>query len=150
MGRDGRGCRCAPAGCQFQSTLPAWGETPLAPTSTAAREISIHSPRMGRDRRKGGQRFRSSRISIHSPRMGRDFAVNVYRFASKHFNPLSPHGERLSHGALVELMLPISIHSPRMGRDIWAMYARSVPSRFQSTLPAWGETLVTSCANDLL
>ena len=58
-------------------------------------------------------------ISIHSPRMGRDHI-------------LSPH----------ERYEGISIHSPRMGRDniciIWSCFF----VRFQSTLPAWGETFI--------
>ena len=33
----------------FQSTLPAWGETDTRPETCRAGEISIHSPRMGRD-----------------------------------------------------------------------------------------------------
>ena len=56
---------------QFQSTLPAWGETVGVTGAAISRIISIHSPRMGRD-----PLFRSLRrlldISIHSPRMGRD------------------------------------------------------------------------------
>ena len=58
-----------------------------------AQPISIHSPRMGRD--KGVLKHdRSIGISIHSPRMGRDL-VRLF-------------GCRYDW---------ISIHSPRMGRD---------------------------------
>ena len=55
----------------FQSTLPAWGETGLICPMLWVGQISIHSPRMGRD----------------LPAVGN----GVPR---KHFNPLSPHGER--------------------------------------------------------
>ena len=55
----------------FQSTLPAWGETPLDLRLYPRRVISIHSPRMGRDLLR---------------LLGRDLGVD--------FNPLSPHGER--------------------------------------------------------
>ena len=81
--------------------------------------ISIHSPRMGRDR-FFAMRFPlfvkfqstlpawgetewykyltgSTPISIHSPRMGRDAKPYIY-------NPADA----------------ISIHSPRMGRDAWS------------------------------
>ena len=34
----------------FQSTLPAWGETCIRLEDKLNRLISIHSPRMGRDR----------------------------------------------------------------------------------------------------
>ena len=100
----------------FQSTLPAWGETRQDHASRELQPISIHSPRMGRDRRavvmsqserlfqstlpawgetpRGFQRQRMRHISIHSPRMGRDSAS--WKWPSK---------------------MGISIHSPRMGRD---------------------------------
>ena len=35
--------------CKFQSTLPAWGETAQISGVPALKNISIHSPRMGRD-----------------------------------------------------------------------------------------------------
>ena len=55
----------------FQSTLPAWGETLFPAQVVRQIPISIHSPRMGRD--KMGPLVRGGRqISIHSPRMGRD------------------------------------------------------------------------------
>ena len=78
-------------------------------------------------------------ISIHSPRMGRDRARSCSIVPFTYFNPLSPHGERLcatrcsatalpfqstlpawgeTYGAGESTDgLPISIHSPRMGRD---------------------------------
>ena len=100
----------------FQSTLPAWGETNQMEAILNGCSISIHSPRMGRDR-----------IAGLAMRLERDF------------NPLSPHGERLGlggfgeggglfqstlpawgetrHGEMQVPQAPISIHSPRMGRD---------------------------------
>ena len=79
--------------------------------------ISIHSPRMGRDVPEQGPRLRA-RISIHSPRMGRDQAASRDRAYGADFNPLSPHGERHENsGGVCRLTL------------------------FQSTLPAWGETV---------
>ena len=56
-------------------------------------------------------------ISIHSPRMGRDPTYKRGHTALSYFNPLSPHGERQSWS------VPLRRHR-----------------RFQSTLPAWGET----------
>ena len=102
--------------CKFQSTLPAWGETIIAICQNWQADISIHSPRMGRD----GLRF-------------------FQRIAVNDFNPLSPHGERRFSPMLrrssfgfqstlpawgetkriaTSIFVPhISIHSPRMGRD---------------------------------
>ena len=62
--------------------------------------------------------------------------------AGKHFNPRSPHGERLypigGEGAKVN----ISIHAPRTGSDADEMQEAS-RKLFQSTLPARG---ATSCS----
>ena len=95
MGRDVRYTLPASVALSFQSTLPAWGETDRRNQDASTRTISIHSPRMGRD----------------NPRNNRE----VRR--SSNFNPLSPHGERLTSGTLTFTKLG-----------------------FQSTLPAWGET----------
>ena len=55
--------------------------------------ISIHSPRMGRDQIEDGIGD-GAEISIHSPRMGRDVNAVRQSAAVYDFNPLSPHGER--------------------------------------------------------
>ena len=116
MGRDIDGLLRLHRGGEFQSTLPAWGET----------------------------------------EPGRYYCTDV-----TDFNPLSPHGERLSTNDIRELedifqsTLPawgethhprhgiqhgaISIHSPRMGRDLGSGVVSPI-GKFQSTLPAWGET----------
>ena len=57
-------------------------------------------------------------ISIHSPRMGRDLGWISGPARRGDFNPLSPHGERR-----------------------WLFSSFRVRKRFQSTLPAWGETI---------
>ena len=41
-----------------------------------------------------------------------------------------------------DIQILISIHSPRMGRDFTYGFFASSSARFQSTLPAWGETEV--------
>ena len=79
---------------QFQSTLPAWGET-RPPAATG----------------------RFGLISIHSPRMGRDRPCPAVRPRHGYFNPLSPHGERRVSELVHKEADYISIHSPRMGRD---------------------------------
>ena len=57
-------------------------------------DISIHSPRMGRDLGHTHADCSTVPISIHSPRMGRDFHPFQPNITNLHFNPLSPHGER--------------------------------------------------------
>ena len=56
-------------------------------------------------------------ISIHAPRMGSDPPHFPSRYMRLHFNPRSPHGERLA-----------------------AQQAKNLQMQFQSTLPAWGAT----------
>ena len=101
---------------RFQSTLPAWGETRFCTTCRCIQQISIHSPRMGRDVSMLLM-AQGMTISIHSPRMGRDGQSSFQFGRDRHFNPLSPHGERLLIGMSIAGLEP-----------------------FQSTLPAWGET----------
>ena len=71
MGRDISGEDGAAGAVEFQSTLPAWGETGQAYRSPGYPGISIHSPRMGRDAVAADDLVVRD-ISIHSPRMGRD------------------------------------------------------------------------------
>ena len=93
MGRDFARFTASPRLSRFQSTLPAWGETITPP---------LH--------------LLLEHISIHSPRMGRDYTDSNFAASAKHFNPLSPHGERPAL-FFVAINQEISIHSPRMGRD---------------------------------
>ncbi len=109
-------------GKQFQSTLPAWGETSYNPHPPDNHPISIHSPRMGRDHPHVSPLRSSQRISIHSPRMGRDPTASFKPSCTSNFNPLSPHGERRTH-----------------------IQGHRFPEQFQSTLPAWGETDGGAC-----
>ena len=79
----------------FQSTRPVWGATEVLDTQVRYISVSIHAPRVGRDRTgkpveeepkcfnprapcgarrtRRGRRPRSSLVSIHAPRVGRDF-----------------------------------------------------------------------------
>ena len=84
------------------------------PRSNNFNPLSPHGERLPR----AGRDARDARISIHSPRMGRD-------------HKLERHHRQLF----------ISIHSPRMGRDSACRVASLSCVRFQSTLPAWGETV---------
>ena len=80
----------------FQSTRPVWGVTQIVRQykNTTPEAISIHTPRVGRDRPL--RHFDCENvISIHTPRVGRDlFRSDPKRIAAV-----------------------ISIHTPRVGRD---------------------------------
>ncbi len=126
----------------FQSTLPAWGETQSDIDTYVATLISIHSPRMGRDLIDVQLPSVHSAISIHSPRMGRD---RLRREALPPGLGISIHSPRMGRDSFRHLRRDgtfISIHSPRMGRDHWISIRSTFWAPFQSTLPAWGETSV--------
>ena len=133
--------------CIFQSTLPMRGETCIVVSITeitavisihsphARRDfvgihpedlihISIHSPHAGRDAYviSNDEVFQ---ISIHSPHAGRDQKALSFFCIWRHFNPLSPCGERLAVSKLKALNLDISIHSPHAGRDSFRMPVKS-------------------------
>ena len=56
-------------------------------------------------------------ISIHAPRMGSDLPEHRHTAWQYHFNPRSPHGERLDLPSGARVIPHISIHAPRMGSD---------------------------------
>ena len=138
MGRDGRSSHRPIWTSAFQSTLPAWGETRKHIFKNYYQDISIHSPRMGRDV-KEQDRGLGLEISIHSPRMGRDMLTRPREEGEE----ISIHSPRMGETGPRDLRggaSTISIHSPRMGRDLAAVAVEDREQLFQSTLPAWGET----------
>ena len=102
---------------RFQSTLPARGATGEAMQG----RLTIV-------------------ISIHAPRTGRDPFVATSSTARRHFNPRSPHGERLNGVFTLGNAAIISIHAPRTGSDAMRRGWPPDRGRFQSTLPARGAT----------
>ena len=81
------------------------------------------------------------KISIHSPRMGRDWCWWGSAKQRIYFNPLSPHGERLCPGSRQSHNTRFQSTLPAWGETlVW--YLSLVKCTFQSTLPAWGETQV--------
>ena len=118
MGRDRRYCMAYPTAIDFNPLSPH-GERPL--------------------RHRSGNRPQA--ISIHSPRMGRDPSPTGGARRTANFNPLSPHGERLcqlGHITLPFHFNPLSPHGERPKK----IYNNIVIKKFQSTLPAWGETRI--------
>ena len=78
--------------------------------------ISIHAPRTGSDDAWLEKRDWSD-ISIHAPRTGSDVRVRACPRRPRHFNPRSPHGERLCDDINASFEMDISIHAPRTGSD---------------------------------
>ena len=103
----------------FQSTLPAWGATPVTPSTPFVMQFQSTLPAWGATLTCSVHPLAGKDISIHAPRMGSDSAVLCLLASLRlYFNPRSPHGER---------PLTLSIQSSRK-------------KVFQSTLPAWGAT----------
>ena len=126
----------------FQSTLPAWGETRPHPSRKLRRNnfnpLSPHGERPATVAPSASWKRYFNPLSPHGERRhGRCGSCRrpVY------FNPLSPHGERRQRPQTHRSPNKISIHSPRMGRDLGREDHFLSRVIFQSTLPAWGETL---------
>ena len=123
---------------EFQSTLPAWGETLCHWDADTMIAISIHSPRVGRDEwrldKEAVFQFQSTlpawgetagrtiwygikQFQSTLPAWGETYTVLCARDFLQHFNPLSPRGERRNLVGGRRMKRFISIHSPRVGRD---------------------------------
>ena len=122
----------------FQSTLPARGATGMCDVFGACDGFQSTLPARGATF-AGCRCRRVICISIHAPRTGSDASRTRRRCWRMHFNPRSPHGERLFRVALClfcqqfQSTLPargatsmpeafsviweISIHAPRTGSD---------------------------------
>ena len=115
-GSDHADGRASSGAAKFQSTLPARGATWR--TRIISNKLAFQSTLPARGATYRLLMFFSfCRISIHAPRTGSDCGRHFSVAAAPHFNPRSPHGERL-----------FGVDSPH---GFW---------RFQSTLPARGAT----------
>ena len=101
----------------FQPTLPARGATPA-----------------------GGAVRASACISTHAPRTGSDSATKRRQRPHKHFNPRSPHGERLEFEGRTYTTVEFQPTLPARGATPSGGQSHRRSSRFQPTLPARGAT----------
>ena len=124
---------------EFQSTLPARGATLLVNGLWHDQIFQSTLPARGATQ-SGHKRFLQSGISIHAPRTGSDPALSRTCSLAGHFNPRSPHGERLLLSGREALLDLISIHAPRTGSDVQSPENLCPSAQFQSTLPARGAT----------
>ena len=98
------------------------GDLVLPPGHKQRELISIHSLRMEGDLYPYGYSDASD-ISIHSLRMEGDTAYPDQTNQGYNFNPLPPHGGRLSYVSDIPSCVTISIHSLRMEGDTSSGYA---------------------------
>ena len=123
----------------FQSTLPARGATrrrntprfcqsdfnPRSPhgerpgaNAHQERDLIFQSTLPARGATRGSAfRQKQQPISIHAPRTGSDHFRHALQADQRHFNPRSPHGERLPTSNVHHFLPFISIHAPRTGSD---------------------------------
>ena len=102
----------------FQSTLPAWGVTPVKYNTFTPCVISIHTPRMGSDP-VIGWRPCFMQISIHTPRMGSDQIGNKQAYRGAEFQSTLPAWGVTTLRSNQMNRKNISIHTPRMGSDAY-------------------------------
>ncbi len=106
------------------------------------RGISIHSLRMEGDCRIGRSISAGQYFNPLPPHGGRLTLFDRLDSGNCNFNPLPPHGGRHCFTGIVRCKYGISIHSLRMEGDCrnhqWNCCAR----KFQSTPSAWRETLL--------
>ena len=80
-------------------------------------EISIHAPRVGRDCRHGRQTVRRVIFQSTRPVWGATTRRHLLAHIGAHFNPRAPCGARQCGRQSARQRHRISIHAPRVGRD---------------------------------
>ena len=100
----------------FQSTRPVWGATASHLTRRSSRRISIHAPRVGRDRLRAQKNL-----------------------CCGHFNPRAPCGARRFPETAGGVQCEFQSTRPVWGATYMEFPAQYV-NGFQSTRPVWGAT----------
>ena len=125
---------------RFQSTLPERGETVWSTrrlsVSPYFNPLSPHGERPAACSLTRRRKRDFNPLSPHGERLRVGFDV-VF---AQNFNPLSPHGERrqiIRRRSCGWYFNPLSPHGERQ-KVFWNLY---LIHAFQSTLPAWGETV---------
>ena len=118
---------------------PRVGRDKITISNSFSQRVSIHPPRVGRDAYQAASAKRAA-VSIHPPRVGRD-GHDAENLPGCHgFNPPSPCGEGPVPFSNCNRVISVSIHPPRVGRDQIIPHDVAKKQQFQSTLPVWGGT----------
>ena len=94
----------------------------------------------------GGGAGRTEDISIHAPRTGSDAQFAHGQTVKLHFNPRSPHGERLVADSDTKALVHISIHAPRTGSDGYCLAPDSINAQHFNPRSPHGERLAAPAA----
>ena len=126
------------AAAVFQSTRPVWGATQVGIRRCLRIRVSIHAPRVGRDKLVVEDKDAQG-VSIHAPRVGRDLKILRRHQSLLRFNPRAPCGARPLSSVLPPTSICFNPRAPCGARQelIDALAKRSA---FQSTRPVWGAT----------
>ena len=93
-----------------------WGATSCRSASYPTSVVSIHAPRVGRDRRAFADTHRSKCFNPRAPCGARltstDCAMRIFGF-----NPRAPCGARRIPSGHIHVSARVSIHAPHAGRD---------------------------------
>ena len=101
---------------EFQPTLPARGATKLSSYQRFTIRISTHAPRTGSDPAEGTNEAAEWHFNPRSPH-GERLEQLTEKLPRYHFNPRSPHGERRAPARQTTDPDLISTHAPRTGSD---------------------------------
>ena len=118
----------------FQSTLPARGATGCCSPCRKISSISIHAPRTGSDILRVEREFLSCHFNPRSPH-GERLRRPTVLFSTSNFNPRSPHGERRGVNVYQSKRQLISIHAPRTGSDDYLCGLSDNPQDFNPRSP---------------
>ena len=122
---------------KFQLTRPVWGEPGDDSIIQQMREISTHSPRVGRT--PDGNWFTETwDISTHSPRVGRTWMTFGFREWNPDFNSLAPCGANLCFCVSRALYHHFNSLAP-CGANLTCLSICFIETSFQLTRPVWGE-----------
>ena len=123
----------------FQSTRPVWGATGRHGKHCAPQKVSIHTPRVGRDRGAKAPVDLKEGFNPHAPCGARPTGLTRHRRRFC-FNPHAPCGARLR----TRFSMPFSIEF-QSTRPVWGatilVIVHAPANQFQSTRPVWGATI---------
>ena len=124
---------------KFQSTRPVWGATSGRTRCSRCRRISIHAPRVGRDKSSIASYIWPSYFNPRAPCGARPHSRRSQAKRSKFQSTRPVWGATWSNLHFWGIYA-ISIHAPRVGRDHGAECKNIFELLFQSTRPVWGAT----------
>ena len=106
--------------------------------------ISIHAPLTGSDELWLSTTFWDFLFQSTLPSQGATCASRICKNISCDFNPRSPHRERRTGRASMPTVHGISIHAPLTGSDHYRTWIYGFITKFQSTLPSQGATVIVN------